>query len=94
MIRIFIIVWAAMLAACMTNTAPGRHNAKLPNIPVEKKDCETPLGPLADGDKAEGFLNEYEPVGKSCQLGVLVCHDGEWTGEYVHKKCIPGGRAP
>ena len=78
-----------MATACST-LVPAERTARIPNIPVEKRDCESPLGLIADGESVMGYLNEYEPAGRSCQSGALVCHDGVWSGEFVHKHCVPG----
>lgn len=93
MMRIVILLFTSILGACST-LEPTDRTAQIPNIPVEKKDCESPLGLIGDGESREGFLNEYEPVGHSCQPGPLICHDGVWSGEYVHKKCTPGAEIP
>lgn len=94
MTRMALLLITAYISACST-LAPEERTATIPNIPVEKKDCESPLGTIPDGGSAAGFLNEYEPAGRSCQPGELTCHDGLWSGAYVHTKCTPGaGVAP
>jgi hypothetical protein len=91
--RIPLFASILILAACST-LEPAERTARIPNIPVEKRDCESPLGLIPDGGAVQGYLNEFEPVGRSCQTGELVCHDGVWSGEYVHPKCTPGAGAP
>lgn len=88
-----IILIFILLASCTTRL-PKVGSTKIPAAPIEKKDCESPLGVIEDGERAEGYLNESEAFGRSCQKGYLVCHDGVWTGEHVHKHCAPGPGAP
>ena len=82
-----------LLSAC-TTLQPRERTARVPDIPVERKDCESPLGPIVDGDTKSGFLNESEPFGKSCQSGILTCHDGLWFGDFVHPTCVSQPAAP
>lgn len=83
-----VAVFASSFVGCSTTTVdePNRPGSS-PGGVVEPRGCLTPLGELKDGDKAYGYLRASEPVGKSCEKGALVCHDGIWTGDYVHPAC-------
>ena len=50
--------------------------------------CNSPLGFIAEGQTATGYLRAVESSGQSCQQGVLTCEDGKWTGAYIYPSCV------
>lgn len=87
-----ILLWVG-LSGCAT-IKPEPRTGTIPDIPVEKRDCNSPLGVIPDGQTATGYLNAFEEGGRTCQKGVLTCFDGEWSGEYVHPYCEEVPTAP
>lgn len=89
---IAISIFAATGCASLSFERPERK-AVIPGIAVERRNCDSPLGPIADGGSAKGYLNPTEKAGRHCQEGRLTCHDGIWDGEYVYLECINGDGA-
>ncbi|GEM_PF-5088020 len=54
---------------------------------VEKRGCETPLGPLAHGESATGYLKDIIQPDEICISDTIRCKDGTWTGEAIHPTC-------
>lgn len=58
-----------------------------PTDVVEKRGCETPLGPLAHGESATGYLKDIIQADEICISDTIRCKDGTWTGEAIHPTC-------
>lgn len=54
---------------------------------VEKRGCETPLGPLAHGESATGYLKDIIQPDEICISDTIRCKDGTWSGEAIHRTC-------
>lgn len=50
--------------------------------------CDSPLGFIAEGQTATGYLRPVESSGQSCQQGTLTCEDGKWTGAHIYPSCV------
>lgn len=58
-----------------------------PTTELERKGCETPLGFIADGGKATGYLSATVPPGEICISDTITCSDGKWSGQAIHPSC-------
>lgn len=50
--------------------------------------CQTPLGFIAEGKSAMGYLRQFESRGESCKQGTISCENGVWTGAYIYPSCV------
>ncbi len=78
-----------LLSALILFVAGCSSGAKreLASKAVEGRDCQTPLGQLADGATASGFLQPVVSGGATCQSGSITCQDGVWAGAHIYPAC-------
>ena len=50
-------------------------------------DCSTPLGELANGASASGFMQPIVTGEQTCDSGIITCRDGVWSGAAIFPAC-------
>lgn len=70
-----------------TQTAEEPDSSQNESAVVEKRGCETPLGTLAHGESATGYLKDIIQPDEVCISDTIRCKDGTWTGEAIHRTC-------
>ncbi len=51
------------------------------------RSCQTPLGTLADGASATGYMAPTVPVDQVCISDTITCKDGTWSGKAIYPNC-------
>ena len=82
--NIFLVVGFALSMGCATTGSSGDLEAGT----TAAEGCHTPLGFIAEGRTATGYLHQIESRGQSCQQGTLRCEDGVWSGGYIYPSCV------
>jgi hypothetical protein len=80
-LRVLIVAVFAQFALACASEAPKEKTE------AAAEGCHTPLGFIAEGTSATGYLHPIETNGQSCQQGALTCNDGVWSGAYIYPSC-------
>ena len=51
------------------------------------RSCKTPIGVIADGGSATGYMTATVPDDQVCVSDTIKCKDGLWTGKAIHPNC-------